>query len=39
MLLTNLPLAARDSESLWWIAKIYLTRWKIEETLRFIKQS
>jgi hypothetical protein len=38
LLLTNLPLA-RDSESLWWIAQIYLTRWKIEETFRFLKQS
>src|ERR1035438_2843965 len=26
-------------QSLWWIARIYLTRWKIEETFRFIKQS
>jgi hypothetical protein len=39
MLLTNLDLAARDSQSLWWIVQIYLTRWKIEETFRFIKQS
>jgi len=39
MLLTDLPLAARDSESLWWVVQIYLTRWKIEETFRFIKQS
>ncbi len=29
----------RDSQSLWWIAQIYLTRWKIEETFRFVKQS
>jgi hypothetical protein len=39
MLLTNLEIAARDSQSLWWIVQIYLTRWKIEETFRFIKQS
>lgn len=39
MLLTNVPIAAKDSQSLWWIVQIYLTRWKIEETLRFIKQS
>ena len=39
MLLTNLPVAARDSQSLWWIVQIYMTRWKIEETFRFIKQS
>ncbi|MCP5111084.1 MAG: transposase, partial [bacterium] len=38
MLLTNLS-AARDSSTLWWIVQIYLTRWKIEETFRFIKQS
>jgi len=39
LLLTNLKLRARDSESLWWAARIYGTRWKIEETFRFIKQS
>ena len=38
MLLTNLC-GVRDSQSLWWIAQIYLTRWKIEETFRFVKQS
>ena len=31
LLLTNL-LGARDSQSLWWIVQIYLTRGKIEET-------
>jgi hypothetical protein len=39
LLLTNALQGARDSPSLWWIAQIYLTRWKIEETFRFIKQS
>jgi len=39
MLITNLPPRAGDSQSLWWIVQIYLTRWKIEETFRFIKQS
>lgn len=39
MLLTNLKITARDSQSLWWIVQIYLTRWKIEETFRFVKQS
>jgi len=39
MLLTNAPVRARDSQSVWWIVQIYLTRWKIEETFRFIKQS
>lgn len=38
MLLTNLR-AARDSAQLWWIVEIYLTRWKIEETFRFLKQA
>ena len=38
LLLTNL-LRVRDSPSLWWIVEIYLTRWKIEETFRFIKQT
>jgi hypothetical protein len=32
LLLTNALEGARDSQSLWWIAQIYLTRWKIEET-------
>ena len=39
MLLTDLPVTARDSQSVWWIVQIYLTRWKIEETFRFVKQS
>jgi len=39
MLLTDLPMRAGDSQTLWWIVQIYLTRWKIEETFRFIKQS
>lgn len=38
LLLTHLD-GARDSQTLWWIVRIYLTRWKIEETFRFIKQS
>jgi hypothetical protein len=39
MLLTDLPIRAGDSQSVWWIVQIYLTRWKIEETFRFVKQS
>jgi hypothetical protein len=39
LLLTNALEGARDSQSLWWIAQIYLTRWKMEETFRFLKQS
>jgi hypothetical protein len=38
LLLTNLC-GVRDSASLLWIAQIYLTRWKIEETFRFVIQS
>lgn len=26
MLLTGLPVVTRDSQALWWIAQIYLTR-------------
>lgn len=38
MLLTNLPL--RKSRScLWFIVDAYLTRWRIEEAIRFSKQS
>jgi hypothetical protein len=39
LLLTNVMGRARGSQLSWWIAQIYLTRWKIEETFRFIKQS
>jgi hypothetical protein len=39
LLLTSALEGARDSQSLWWIVQIYLTRWKIEETFRFLKQS
>jgi hypothetical protein len=39
LLVTDLKLRARDSESVWWAARIYWTRWKIEETFRFVKQS
>jgi hypothetical protein len=38
LLLTDLC-GVRDSQSLWWIVPIYLTRSKIEETFRFVKQS
>jgi hypothetical protein len=39
LLLTNLKLRAQDSENVWWAVRIYWTRWKIEETFCFIKQS
>ncbi len=38
MLLTNLPLK-KDGKVILNIIKSYLTRWRIEETIRFIKQS
>lgn len=38
MLLTNQPVK-RSRKSVWRIVESYITRWRIEETLRFIKQS
>ena len=38
MLLTNIPIK-RSRKALWRIVESYLTRWRIEETIRFIKQS
>jgi len=38
MLLTNLPLRKRRSV-LWFIVGSYLTRWRIEDAIRFVKQS
>jgi hypothetical protein len=38
MLLTNVALK-RTRKSLWWAVESYMTRWTIEETIRFIKQS
>ncbi len=38
LLVINL-LGVRASQALLWIVQIYLTRWKIEATLRFIKKS
>jgi len=38
MLLTDLPLT-RSRKSLWRVLESYLTRWRIEETIRFLKQS
>ncbi len=38
MLLTNMELR-RDRKTLWWVVSAYFTRWRIEETIRFIKQS
>jgi hypothetical protein len=38
MLLTTEPMR-RCRKTLWWVVAAYMTRWRIEETIRFIKQS
>ena len=38
MVLTTLPLR-KNRTVLWWVVEAYLTRWRIEETLRCVKQS
>jgi len=38
MLLTNVVLS-RSRKRVWWVLQAYLTRWRIEETIRFAKQS
>ena len=38
MLLTNIEMR-RNRQTLWWAVSADLTRWRIEETIRFIKQS
>jgi hypothetical protein len=38
MLLTDLPMR-RNRKVLWWMVAAYLTRWRIEEAIRFVKQS
>lgn len=38
MLLTTRPLR-KNRKVLWWAVEAYLTRWRIEETLRFAKQT
>jgi hypothetical protein len=38
MLLTDLPMR-RNRKVLWWVVAAYLTRWRIEEAIRFVKQS
>ena len=39
MLLTNCEINLRAKEGLWRIVEIYLTRWKCDESFRYIKQS
>ncbi len=38
MLLTSMPVT-RSRKSLWRVVESYLSRWRVEETIRFIKQS
>jgi hypothetical protein len=38
MLLTTEPMR-RNRKVLWWAVEAYITRWRVEETIRFIKQS
>jgi hypothetical protein len=38
MLLTNVPMH-KKRKVLWWAVEAYLTRWRVEETIRFLKQS
>ncbi len=38
MLLTSCPVNLKVKEAIWRIVEIYLTRWKFEETCRYIKQ-
>jgi|TARA_Y100000294_G_C8531813_1_gene327308 hypothetical protein len=38
MLLTNIPMRRKRKDLLWMI-EAYITRWKVEETIRFMKQS
>ena len=38
MLLTTEPMR-RNRKVLWWVVEGYITRWRVEDTIRFIKQS
>ena len=38
MILTNLPVR-RSRKSVWHVVQSYITRWRIEEVIRFVKQS
>ena len=39
MLLLTTEKMRKSRKVLWWAVESYLTRWKVEETIRFIKQS
>jgi len=32
-------LTSGNRKALWWAVEAYLTRWRVEDTIRFIKQS
>jgi hypothetical protein len=38
MILTNLPVR-RSRKSIWHVVQSYITRWRIEDVIRFVKQS
>jgi hypothetical protein len=38
MLLTTQTMR-RNRQVIWWVVSAYLTRWRVEDTIRFIKQS
>src|SRR3972149_8144943 len=38
MLLTSCPVNLKSKECIWRIVEIYLTRWKCDESFRYIKQ-
>jgi len=38
MILTTEPMR-RNRKALWWVIDAFLTRWRVEDTIRFIKQS
>jgi hypothetical protein len=38
MLLTSCPVKIKLKENIWKIVEIYLTRWKCDESFRYIKQ-
>jgi hypothetical protein len=39
MMILTTRRVSRNRNKLWWVIDAYLTRWRIEETIRFIKQS
>jgi hypothetical protein len=39
MMLLTTERMYKQQKRLWWVVEVYLTRWRIEETIRFVKQS